>query len=287
MNPIRAGVTLAFALATLPVLAAPPSPSTTAPLVLQLAGKTVRTLTSADISALVPAQEVEVFEPHEGVNRRYVGVPARALMEAVYGRDWKSADDVLFTCADGYQPAVPAAKFARYEAWIVWKRADGQPFGMKNKTQNDEAVELGPFYLVWDNVRAPALKAEAGVDWPYQVVGIDLVDFASRFPRLAPPPKSSAAAKRGFVAFRTHCLACHTLNGEGGGKAVELNYPANVTEYYREEWLRRWIDQPTAVRFNTNMPALPPDLPERSLVIDDLVAYLRSMAKAKSAPPGH
>ncbi|WP_256208387.1 c-type cytochrome [Nitrosospira briensis] len=34
-----------------------------------------------------------------------------------------------------------------------------------------------------------------------------------------------------LCAFRKHCAACHTINGEGDGKSPELNYPASVVEY--------------------------------------------------------
>jgi mono/diheme cytochrome c family protein len=59
-----------------------------------------------------------------------------------------------------------------------------------------------------------------------------------------------------FCAFRKHCAACHTINGEGGGKAPELNYPAGVVEYIRPGYLKRWIKRPQSICYNTTAPGL-------------------------------
>jgi mono/diheme cytochrome c family protein len=120
--------------------------------------------------------------------------------------------------------------------------------------------------------------------WPYQVVGVDLVTFAERFPNLAPPKASAAGVNRGFLIFRQECATCHTINGEGGNKAPELNYPTSVTEYFKEAWLRKWITEPTSLRYNTTMPALNKNDPHWKRHLDDVVAYLKAMAGNKKKP---
>ncbi|MGH7799846.1 MAG: c-type cytochrome [Thermodesulfobacteriota bacterium] len=90
--------------------------------------------------------------------------------------------------------------------------------------------------------------------------------------------------KKGFLGFRQYCLACHTINGEGGGKSVELNYPVSVTEYIKESWLIRWIDSPTSIRFNTTMPRLNPKANNRETIIKDIIAYLNEMKNNKRKP---
>lgn len=246
-------------------------------------GVVVKTLSLEQLAALSAPRTLTVFEPHEDANRSYTGFPMAAVLDGVYGTRWKEAEELLVTCADGYQPSVSIEKLKRWTSVLATKHGDGSRFTMKNGHQN-ETVELGPYYLIWDNLKEPALRAEGGTDWPYQVVGIELIDFASRFPKLAPPKDASESAKRGFLAFRRSCMTCHTINGEGGAKAVELNYPVNVTEYFREEWLSRWIDAPSSIRFNTTMPGLDPSLPGRANVIGDLLAYLKAMKGRKVDP---
>lgn len=246
----------------------------------------VKTLSLEQVEKLIPAKTVMVFEPHELENQEYVGFSINPLFTKVYGEKWKGAEEILFTCSDGYQPSIPSARFKEYAAYLIYGRADKKEFTLVNKLQNNEPVKLGPFYLVWDNLNYPELKAEGGEGWPYQVTTIDLISFSDRFPNMSPPNNSSAAVKSGFLAFRKHCMTCHTINGEGGGKSVELNYPISVTEYFKEPWLMRWIDRPASIRYNTTMPALNPDLKDRETAIKNIIAYLKVMKdnKRKSLP---
>ena len=79
-------------------------------------------------------------------------------------------------------------------------------------------------------------------------------------------------------------MTCHTVNGEGGGKSVELNYPISVTEYIKEPWLVKWIDNPKSIRYNTTMPALNPDAKDRDAIIKNIIAYLKAMKNKKLEP---
>jgi len=66
---------------------------------------------------------------------------------------------------------------------------------------------------------------------------------------------------------------------------VELNRPVNVTQYWRSEWLAKWIASPKSVRETSKMPdygsesgyQLPPDVQAKQ--IQQIIAYLRSMAQ--------
>lgn len=247
-------------------------------------GRAVRTITVDDARALVAPASVTVAEPHESRPRTYLAIDATKLLDAAYGAGvWRKAEEILFTCRDGFQVPIPTADFGHAPAFFAIGFPDGAPFHIANLKENEPDVELGPFYLVWTT--PPSGQAVGGDEWPYQIVGADLIEFADRYPNIVPPPRSPAAVTRGFHAFVSYCLACHTLNGQGGAKAPELNYPVNVTEYYRTDWLKRWIDDPTKIRFSTTMPALAPETPDRARTIDDLVAYLAAMRSAKRAPP--
>jgi mono/diheme cytochrome c family protein len=250
---------------------------------LSVRGKPVAQLSMDDLRQKVSATQIIVWEPHEDKNVVYEGFEIGELFTAVYGGQWKEIDEVLFTCVDGYQPVLPMDRFNRHQAYLVYRRLDQAAFKVQNRFQNEKDVPLGPCYLVWNNLRSDELRAEGANGWPYQVVGIDLVNFADRFPRLSPPKDASDKAKKGFIAFRENCMACHTINGEGGNKAPELNYPMSVTEYLSDAWIRKWLMDPRSVRYNATMPAFDTH-PDPDALVEDVLAYLKTMAQHKQKP---
>jgi cytochrome c2 len=253
-------------------------------LVFKKRGEVVKKLSLDQIEKIIAPKTVTVFEPHESENRQYRGFPVDKLFTAVYGDDWIKTEEILFTCSDGYEATIPSSQFRKYSSYLAYAIPGRKEFTLINRLQNNELVELGPFYLVWDNIHNPELKAEGGSGWPYQVVAIDLIDFADRFPNTAPPKNSPDEVKNGFRAFRQYCMTCHSINGEGGTKSVELNYPVSVTEYIKEKWLYRWIDNPQSIRYNTTMPALNPQTKDRHRLIKDIIAYLKAMKSNKIKP---
>jgi len=245
------------------------------------AGQTVKALSVEEVKKLVPSKTLPIFELHDDKEKHYTGLPMNELLDAIYGKDWKKSQEVLFTCRDGYQPTVPTVEFTQWPSYLTYA-IEGGAFVVDNKAQNEKNIDLSPFYLVWDTITRPELKKKGMGYWPYQLIGVDLVKFKDRFPNLAPPENSNAQVVRGFLAFRNNCLACHSINGDGAPKSVELNYPASVTEYMKESWLEKFILSPTSVRFNSTMPALGADEPKK--VVKDILAYLKVMAKNKATP---
>ena len=154
---------------------------------------------------------------------------------------------------------------------------------MTNKLQNNEVVPLGPLYLVWNNIGSKALLEAGASDMPYQIKTIEL-KMKEAFPNMIPPSGSSEQVQRGFEHFRRHCAACHTINGDGGGKAPELNYPESIVEYIKPEYLKRWILAPQTIRYNTMMPGLGEEISNREQVAAEIIAYLKAMSGAKRAP---
>ncbi len=244
-------------------------------------GKPVKTLSQTELEKLVPAQELTVWEPHEAKEVKYKGFPANALLDKVYGNEWRKIEDVLFTCTDGYQPSIAVERFLKYDGLFAFERV-GTEFMVTNTLQANEKVTLGPYYLAWNSIKAPELKAQKGEGWPYQVTTVDLVDVADRFPHMTPPAKASAAVKRGFAGFRQHCFSCHAVNGDGGNKSIDLNKPVSVTEYWKEKWLKRWILNPTSLRPGTLMPSFGVEGKAGEKAVDEIVAYLKAMAPKES-----
>lgn len=253
------------------------------------ADQAVKMLSLSDLGAITSAVSLKVFEVHENAERIYRAFPARPVLEKVFGKGWEKAQEIVFTSIDGYQPSVPVAKFLAHDAYFAFAHENGAPFMMTNTLQNNEIVPLGPLYLIWDNINSKVLLESGASDMPYQIRSVE-IKFVTSFPNMAPPANASADVQRGFAHFRKYCMACHTINGEGGGKAVELNYPVSVVEYIKPEYLKRWIENPQTIRYNTTMPGLAKEIPDRGKVAEELILYLKMMSIAKRAPaksPNH
>jgi len=244
-----------------------------------------RTFTFQEISKLVPAEKVTVIEPHTGEEMTFEGFPVAPLLEKMFKGAPAKFDEILFTCLDGYQPSIPLADLKGRKAWLVFRAEGMSEFKIVNKLQGNKSVALGPYYLIWDNKKDAELMAEGANSWPYQVKALELINFGDHFPRMAPAAHASKNVKDGFVWYRKHCLSCHTLNGEGGAATnIELNYPLSVTEYFKEGFLKQWIDDPSKVRFDAGMPPFTRSIKNRAQRIDGIIAYLKHMASRKQAP---
>ena len=253
-------------------------------LVFKLNGEKINEYDIKQLSSIVKPLEITIYEPHEHGNRKYLGFPVLNLLKEFYKDQLVSNKDIHITCTDGYKPSIPVVKFLKYDSFLVFKSGNKENFTLINKNQNNEFIELRPFYLIWDNIKHPELKKQGAYDFPYQIESIDLISFQEKFPKMSPPISSSESVNSGFVAYRKYCSTCHTINGEGGSKGVELNYPVNVTEYYREKWLKKWIENPSAIRFNTKMPALNLNIDNKEEIINNIIEYLKAMKEKKIAP---
>lgn len=263
------GVTLLLAVAMLP---APARATASAAVPLEL---------DPLVQAFV-AEDVAVIEPHNQTHIVYRGLPLPAVLDRVLGTDWRTADAVEFVCADGYRASIEVAHLLAHRAWLAHARADGRAFELDNRLQG-ETVALGPFYLVWDTLGDEAVRARGAAPWPYQVVAVAPVSLAAHFARAMPPAEASADARRGFDIARRLCLHCHTMNGDGGGKAGELNTPALARRYANDAWLTAWLVAPASLKPGTTMPALEAPTGERADTLAAVKAWLRAMTAAPAA----
>jgi mono/diheme cytochrome c family protein len=227
----------------------------------------------------VEPSTVRVHEPYESREVVFAALPFDRVLDALYTPSWRNEEELLFTCSDGYQPTIPVERVRSHRAWLAFDRADQADFSIqKLESGSVRRIELGPFYLVWENLDDAQVRQEADYGWPYQVVGVDLIRSLDRFPKMTPPSDSLAAVLAGFAAFRVHCSRCHKLNGEGGSIGPELNAASSPLEYRDRDWLRSWIEDPSRIRPEARMPRLNPNLPNRARTVDEILAYLDAMA---------
>lgn len=211
-----------------------------------------------------PAQTVEVVEPHMSTPDRetkvvYVGWPATAVLDHLFGTSWRVQGlDVEFRALDGYVSHIPSERFEAYRAYLVYARQDGRAFTVDNPAQNEKDVPLGPYYLVWDNVRSPDLRPLGASYWPYQVYAIDVSDAGLS---ALLPGRMTDDYTKDAASTRTYCLSCHKINGYGGDKwPVDLAQQAKMMTAAAFE---TWVLTPDAVKPGTTMPPLAEALPER------------------------
>jgi len=225
--------------------------------------------------------EIAVIEPHAKCYQdnhpvTFVGIPLRKVLGHYYADAWKGSDrEIHFVARDGYLAVIKADDARENEGYLTFARADGKPFVVDNDLQNERNVPLGPFYLVWDNLKNGALQKKKSYAWPYQVVGIRL-ESASIYQNLL-PADASASVRDGFEAYKKYCLSCHQINGTGGTKN-EADMKQLVHGKSRND-LRAWISDPQKVRCSTTMPAIDTGLDkvEQDRIVDRIIDFLEAL----------
>ena len=241
--------------------------------------------TLASLRDQFPTSRIRVREPYEAGEVSFEALPFAAVLDAIYSPSWRDEEELLFTCSDGYQPTVPVQRVLHHRAWLAFDRVGEPGFSiLKLESGQHKRIELGPFYLIWENIDDAQVQQEGDYGWPYQLVGVDLIRTAERFPRMLPPAGAPDDVRVGFAAFRVHCSRCHTINGEGGRIGPELNGPASAVELRDAAWLRRWLDDPSQIAPESRMPRLNPALPNRERTLSAILAYLEAMSRAKPTP---
>jgi mono/diheme cytochrome c family protein len=209
-------------------------------------GRELRALTLGALLECCEPREVVIEDPYYGARKRF---GAQLL-----------TDGAFLAFADAEHP-------------------DGRFFPIDRRQ-----VDPAPFYLVWQG----AGHRDTNLwPWPYQLVEIEIVEFAVKFPHVPPTGAAEGSpARRGFAIFRASCLACHSINGEGGKVGPELNVPRSIVEYREPGQLKEFIREPRDFRY-TSMPSHP-ELTDADL--DALLAYFTHMSAHKYDPgagPGH
>jgi len=246
-------------------------------------GKPVKIITTDDLLQTREVKTLIVNNPTDSSIRSYQGVSLVPLLDGVFTALWKHNDAIKFTALDGYQSIIPSSVIIKHNGLIALGENDQRRFSLLNRS-NAETIDPGPFFLVWENIQDVSARKESWLSWPWQLTTIELTSFKREYPNSTPPLGSTDTVKNGFLAFRQHCIKCHTINGDGGNIGPELNYPVSVTEYWQSKWLNRFIADPQSVRANSKMIALHGDVENRKELIVDIIEYLKAMTKRKPLP---
>jgi nitric oxide reductase subunit C len=85
----------------------------------------------------------------------------------------------------------------------------------------------------------------------------------------APPPRISPEDRLASHVFATRCVACHTIDGDGGKEGPDLSHEGKKQD---AAWLTRWITDPSAVDPDAEMPSFKGKLTDAEM--QALSAYL-------------
>lgn len=225
--------------------------------------------------------EVRVVEPHLSVKAGptqvvYVGYSAQDVLSHIFGKRWQEAKDadIEFRALDGYVSRVSIERLKKYDAYLTFERKDQATFSVDNQEQNEKNIPLGPYYLVWDSVKHPGLVHEGGTYWPYQVTQV-LISTERKKALL--PVGMKNGYKNHADLTQKYCLSCHQVN-EFGGEKMPINLASIVKGMDKNKFME-WVLNPTSVKSDTNMPALPKNMSdvERSRVAYQIYEYLKNV----------
>jgi mono/diheme cytochrome c family protein len=244
-------------------------------------GHGVKHVDTATLLARTDARDITVTDDvayHK--TKHYRAVPLGALLAGL-----RPDDHVQFVASDGFVAEINAATIlggTGAQPWLAIE--DSQHPWPPLKPGKPSA---GPFYLVWTHRDNAQISPEY---WPYNIATIRRLEPpASRFPAMQPAEDLPAdhPIRQGFAVFQSHCLSCHTLNGQGDARlGPDLNIPHNPTEYLSEDLLRGYIRNPQSLHLWPE--AKMAGFNESALShadLDALILYLRHMAGRKVPAP--
>lgn len=269
----RAAVLLALTALAAPVRAAEPA------LRFERDGALVREVPVSELRANCGAQRVTVpADPYyDGRTKHYLACPLREVLVLGFGVPPAPGESYFLRALDGYERPASGAQLAEAGGWLAFADADAssgwEPLGRRQ-------LDPGPLFLVWTGA---AQRDPERHPWPYQLAAIERAAFETRMPHTAPGTPAGSPASRGYEIFRSDCIACHAINGEGGKVGPDLNVPRSIVEYRPADEIKAYVRNPQSFRYTT-MPAHP-GLSDADL--DALVAYFEAMSQRKHDPgPG-
>jgi mono/diheme cytochrome c family protein len=277
---------LAIALATLAPAATASEPATgpasgPAPALGFLQDGKTKSIDRSELARLCGVRRISIEDPYYGRRKNFLACPLRDVLRKGFGvSDGELARlDVVFRASDGYAKPTAGKLLTEDGGWLAFTDADRGTLDSPAWDPIDRRqVDPAPFYVVWEK---EAQRDTHRYPWPYQLVQVELTSLARAYPLTVPTGAAAGSPElTGYDLFRSECIACHAINGQGGKVGPELNVPRSIVEYRPEEQIKQYIRDPASFRY-TSMPA------HRHFddgQLDSLVAYFRAMSRHKHDP---
>lgn len=251
-------------------------------LTLSFGGET-RRITAAELLARPDATELTI--PDDVAYRRemtYRAVPLLGVLGSALDGNFHTIEA---RASDGFVSQIPSdvVKKGATGGAVAWIAVEDPAKPWPIVPNRD--VNAGPFYLVWQDAKLPAVSEEF---WPFALVALTGADNpVERWPQLAVGRTlpGDAPERTGQTVFVKNCMACHRLNGSGNSEmGPDLGQPLNATQYMTDAGLRALIRDPKSVR---TWPLQQMEGFSEAAIsnaeLDGLISYLAYMGKRKPA----
>ncbi|HUE37934.1 MAG TPA: cytochrome c [Candidatus Binatia bacterium] len=225
---------------------------------------------------------VVIDDPYYKRKKSYLAFPLKQVLALGFaeGAADIAKENLVFEALDGYAKPSAGARAVEDGGYLAFADADhthGSEPGWEPIDRR--GLDPGPYYVVWAK---PEQSDANGYPWPFELASIEIVHFEKKYPYTLPTASAAGSAPwKGFEIFRTQCLSCHSINGQGGKVGPDLNVPQSIVEYRPIPQVKAYIRDPQTFRYST-MPAHR-ELSDAQL--DQLIAYFTAM-KAQKHDPG-
>ena len=213
------------------------------------------------------SQTIKVpYDPFFKTSKTYEAYPFRKILSHYLENTAMDTLNtmVIFECTDGYQPSVPLVTLLKANSYLAFHDYAAPE---NQHWPKELADKLGPFYLVWPN----ADNDFQAYPWPYALTNMRFENQKELFAAAYPHTKE---AVKGFQLYQKKCMKCHSVNKVGGTMGIEFNHPKNITEYWKEDHIWEFIQNPQSYRYNSKMPPIQ-DLNKEQF--EEIITYLKSM----------
>jgi hypothetical protein len=230
-----------------------------------------------------PPTWIKVKDPYLSSSEKleeaeYLGYPAEKILDHYLGKKWREADnDIQFSSKDGSDVVVPVERFKMHKAYIVFEQRGLYSVSEKTLQLNEGISEMGPYFLIWDDISSPdEIKTDLPY-WSFQVSQVSLT--ISTRQALLPKGMSGDFAEQADLS-KKYCLGCHQVNGVGSKNQLvsSMNLVKRVRGLDETDFLA-WVLTPKIMMPSTTKTPFLEDQPleERVRVATQIYSYLKAL----------